>query len=68
VIIGLCKPLSLPIPIPATGLYNMVDFVNTLPSMPRLRNGANVTFLLFGTGATTSGGTVYVNFDYGWGG
>lgn len=68
VIVGLCKPLCSPIPIPATGLYNMVDFVNTLPSMPRLRNGANISFLLFGTGATSAGGTVYTNFDMGWGG
>lgn len=68
VFIGLCKPLGMPIPVPATGLYNLVDYVNTLPSLPRLRNGANITFLLFGTGATTSGGTVYTNFDYGWGG
>lgn len=68
VFIGLCKPLCMPIPVPATGLYNMVDFVNTLPSMPRLKNGANVQFLVFGTGATTSGATLYTNFDYGWGG
>ena len=66
VFIGLCKPLCMPIPVPATGLYNMVDFVNTLPSMPRLRNGANVQFLIFATGATTSGATFYTNFDYGW--
>jgi len=66
VIVGLCKPLCMPIPVPATGLYNMVDFVNTLPSMPRLKNGANVTFLVFGTGATTASATVYANFDYGW--
>ena len=52
VFVGLCKPLCMPIPVPATGLYNMVDFVNTLPSLPRLKNGANV----------------YANFDYGWGG
>lgn len=68
VIIGLCKPLCMPIPVPATGLYNLVDFVNTIPSMPKLPNGANVSFLLFGTGATTSGATVYANFDYAYGG
>ncbi len=66
VFVGLCKPLCMPIPVPATGLYNMVDFVNTLPSLPRLRNGANVQFLIFATGATTSGATLYANFDYGW--
>ena len=65
VFIGLCKPLCMPIPVPATGLYNMVDFVNTLPSMPRLRNGANVQFLIFATGATTAAATLYANFDYG---
>ena len=66
VFIGLCKPLCMPIPVPATGLFNLVDFVNTLPSMPRLRNGANVQFLIFATGATTSGATLYTTFDYGW--
>lgn len=66
VFIGLCKPLCMPIPVPATGLYNMVDFVNTLPSLPHLRNGACVQFLVFATGATTAAGTLYANFDYGW--
>ena len=66
VFIGLCKPLCMPIPVPATGLYNMVDFVNTLPSLPRLQNGANIQFLVFATGATTAAGTLYANFDYGW--
>ena len=65
VFIGLCKPLCMPIPVPATGLYNMVDFVNTLPSLPRLRNEANVQFLIFATGATTAAATLYANFDYG---
>jgi hypothetical protein len=68
VIIGLCKPLSQMIPVPATGLYVPFDFANTLPSFPRLRNGCNLQFLLFGTGATTSAGTVYCSADYGWGG
>ena len=68
VIVGLCKPLGMPIPVPATGLYNLIDFVNTLPSMPRLRNGANVSFLLFSTGATSAGATIYSNFDYAFGG
>lgn len=67
VFIGLCKPICQAIPVPATGLFNMVDFVNTLPSLPRLRNGANITFLAFATGATTSGGTFYSTFDYCWG-
>lgn len=68
VAILLCKPIGMPIPLPATGLFNIVDFVNTLPSLPQLKNGANPTFLLFNTGATTSGATIYSNIDYGWGG
>ncbi len=64
-IIGLCKPLWM-IPVPATGIYSKVDFVNALPSMRKIPDGANIQFLLFQTGATTSGGTVWVDFDYGW--
>jgi len=67
VIIGLCKPLWM-IPIPATGLYNKVDFVNSLPSMRKIPDGANIQFLLFQTGATTSAGTINVDFDWGYGG
>lgn len=67
IIIGLCKPLWT-LPLPATGLYNKMDFVNALPSMRQIKDGANIQFLLFQTGATTSGGTVNVDFDYGYGG
>lgn len=65
VVIGLCKPLWT-IPVPATGLYTKVDFVNALPSMRRIPDGANIQFLMFQAGATTSGGTVLVDFDYGY--
>lgn len=67
VIIGLCKPLWC-IPIPATGLYSKMDLVNSFPSMRQIKDGANIQFLLFQTGATTSAGTVNVDFDYGYGG
>ena len=67
VVIGLCKPLWT-IPVPATGLYTKVDFVNALPSMRKIPDGANIQFLMFQTGATTTGGTVFVDFDYAWGG
>ena len=67
VIIGLCKPLWT-IPVPATGLYTKVDFLNAFPSLPRIRDGANIQFLLFQTGATTSAGTIMVDFDWAYGG
>lgn len=69
VAILLCKPLvGAPIPVPATGLFTLLDLVNTLPSMPQLKNGCNLGFLFFQTGATTSGATFYVGGDYAWGG
>ena len=64
----LCKPLGQPIPVPATGLFNVFDYVNTLPSLPRLKNGANLTALVYNTGATTTGGTFFASVDYAWGG
>jgi hypothetical protein len=67
VIIGLCKPLWT-IPVPATGLYTKLDFVNAFPSLPRIRDGANIQFLMFQTGATTSGGTIMADFDWAYGG
>lgn len=67
VIIGLCKPLWC-IPVPATGLYTKADFVNALPSLRQIKDGANIQFLMFQTGATTSAGTVFVDFDYAYGG
>jgi hypothetical protein len=45
-----------------------MDFVNSLPSMPRIMDGANIQFLMFQTAATSSGGTILVDFDYGYGG
>ena len=67
VVVCLAKPLWT-IPVPATGLYTKVDFLNAFPSLPRIRDGANVQFLLFQTGATTSGGTIMVDFDWAYGG
>ena len=66
-IIGLCKPLWC-LPVPATGLYSKMDLVNSFPSMRQIKDGANIQFLLFQTGATTSAGTINVDFDYGYGG
>jgi hypothetical protein len=67
VAVCLAKPLWC-LPLPATGLYSKMDLVNALPSMRQIKDGANIQFLLFQTGATTSAGTVNVDFDYGYGG
>jgi hypothetical protein len=68
VIIGLCRQLARAIPVPATGLYNVYEYASAAPSFPRLRDGCNLQFLLFQTGATTSGGTVMIDGEYGYGG
>lgn len=69
VFVALCKPLvALPIPVPATGLFNLFDYVNTIPSFPKIPDGANIQFLVFNTGATSAGGTLYAAGQYAWGG
>jgi len=67
VILHLVKPLWT-IPVPATGLYTKMDFVNAIPSLRQIKDGANVKFIMFQTGATTSAGTIFVDFDYAYGG
>lgn len=66
-ILHLVKPLWC-IPVPATGLYSKLDFVNSIPSLRQIKDGANLRFILFNTGATTASGTIFVDFDYGYGG
>lgn len=66
-VLHLVKPLW-QIPIPANGILTERDFVNQLPSLPRIRDGACLKFLLFQTGATTTTSPVNVYADYGWGG
>lgn len=66
-VLHLVKPLW-QIPIPANGILTERDFVNQLPSLPKIPDGACLRFLLFQTGATTTTSPVNVFADYGWGG
>lgn len=66
-VLHLVKPLWT-LPVPASGVYSVTDFVNQLPSMPRIRDGAYLKFLIFSTAATTTNMPFIVNFDYGYGG
>ena len=65
-VLHLVKPLW-SLPIVASGMYTERDFVNQLPSLPKIPDGAHLKFLLFQTGATTVNSPLVVNFDYGWG-
>lgn len=66
-VLHLVKPLW-QIPIPASGILTERDFVNQLPSMPKIPDGACLRFLLFQTGATTTTSPVMVSADYAYGG
>lgn len=66
-IIHLVKPLWT-LPIPASGLYSVMDFLNTLPSLPRIRDGACLRFMLFQTGATTTSTPIMLDFNHAYGG
>lgn len=66
-VLHLVKPLW-QIPIPANGILTERDFVNQLPSLPKIPDGACLRFLLFQTGATTNTSPIIVAADYGWGG
>lgn len=56
------------IPLPASGILVERDFVNQLPSLPRVRDGACLRFLLFQNAATTTGAPVFISLDYALGG
>lgn len=66
-VLHLVKPLFT-IPIPANGIWVERDFVNQLPSLPRIQDGAYLKFLLFSTGATTTNSPFNAYIEYGWGG
>lgn len=56
------------LPLPASGVLVERDFVNQLPSLPRIRDDACLRFMLFQTGATTTTSPVFISLDYAWGG
>jgi len=64
-VLHLVRPLW-QLPIPASGILTERDFVNQLPSLPKIPDGACLRFLLFQTGATTTTSPVNVFCDYGW--
>jgi hypothetical protein len=66
-VLHLVKPLW-QIPIPASGILTERDFVNQMPSMPQIKDGACLRFLLFQNAATTTTSPVMVSADYAWGG
>lgn len=66
-VLHLVKPLWT-LPVVGNSVYGILDFVNTLPSLPRIRDGACLRFLLFQAGATTASIPIMLDFTYGYGG
>jgi hypothetical protein len=59
---------TLTIPVLASGVAAERDLVNQLPSMPRVRDGAHLKWLMFSTGATSANSPFIASLDFGWGG
>jgi len=68
-IVALCiaRPL-LDIALPVSGMWSERDLVNQLPSLPQVKDGACLVWLLFGTGATTNLSPFTSAIDFAWGG
>ena len=68
-VVALCiaRPL-LDIAIPVTGMWSERDLVNQLPSVPQVKDGACLVWLLFGAGATTTNSPFTASLDFAWGG
>lgn len=62
----ICKPLC-DLPIPVSGMWSERDLVNQLPSLPQVKDGACLAWLVFAAGATTLNSPFNFAIDFGWG-
>jgi hypothetical protein len=62
----LCRPL-LTLPITTVGVASERDLVNQLPSMPRVFDGAHLSWLIYAGAATPVNSAFYGHLDLGWG-
>lgn len=60
------KPIGRALPLPVNGMYTERDFVNQLPSLPKIDDGACLSWMLFSTGATTVNSPFVFDMDFGW--
>lgn len=65
-VLHLVKPLW-GIPLPASGIHQVADFVNALPSMCKIPDGACVQWMLMNTGATTANAPMMAETAHAWG-
>lgn len=63
--VALCKPL-MTIPIGALGVVTERDYVNGLPSLPRVYDGANLIWLMGSGAATPVNSGLFGHVDFAW--
>jgi len=66
-VVALCiaKPL-LDLALPVTGMWSERDLVNQLPSLPQVKDGACLQWMLMSTAATTTNSPFTFAIDFGW--
>jgi hypothetical protein len=64
--IGLCRPL-ITMPMTTIGVASEREFINQLPSMPRVYDGANLVWLLYHGANTPTNSAFYGHLEFGWG-
>lgn len=64
--IGLCKPLIV-MPMTTIGVASERDFMNQLPSLPRVYDGANLHWLIYHGAATPTNSAFYGHLEFGYG-
>jgi hypothetical protein len=62
----IARPLA-DISIPVTGMWSERDLKNQLPSLPEIKPGACLAWMMFGTGATTTTSPFTSAIDFAWG-
>lgn len=62
--IGLCKPLIV-MPMTTIGVASERDFMNQLPSLPRVYDGANLQWMIYHGANTPTNSAFYGHIDFG---
>jgi len=62
----ICRPL-LTLPMTTIGVAAERDLLNQVPSLPRVYDGANLSWLMYAGAATPVNSAFYGHLDFGWG-
>jgi hypothetical protein len=67
-VVALCiaRPLGVDIPVSVSGQLTERDLVNQIPSLPKIDEGACLSWMLFGTGATSNNTPITTSIGFGW--